>query len=194
MPRPCQNGATCDDLVNAFVCRCPAGYTGVLCMVSELWPRGIPYYMYCAWWVNYDQGENPTTCTVHGECTTVKPVLSDHPMVQEKVVVVDRWSLKQGSSGLPRKQTDFSKLCWRVTSVVHVVRTRLVFATIISHTNLVQAVASCSGSLTTCAVVAVVTVNVGSKQWFFLLLVAKDSENPAVQWCKNPGRWSQVVA
>ena len=28
---------------------------------------------------------------------TVKPALSDHPTVQEKVVVVDRWSLKQGS-------------------------------------------------------------------------------------------------
>ena len=28
---------------------------------------------------------------------TVKPALSDHPTVQEKVVVIDRWSLKQGS-------------------------------------------------------------------------------------------------
>ena len=27
---------------------------------------------------------------------TVKPVLSDHPKVQGKVVVIDRWSLKQG--------------------------------------------------------------------------------------------------
>ena len=27
---------------------------------------------------------------------TVKPVLSDHPTVQGKVVVIDRWSLKQG--------------------------------------------------------------------------------------------------
>ena len=31
-------------------------------------------------------------------CTfgTVKPVLSDHPTVQGKMVVIDRWSLKQG--------------------------------------------------------------------------------------------------
>ena len=29
--------------------------------------------------------------------TTVKPALSDHPTVQEKVVVIDRWSLKQGT-------------------------------------------------------------------------------------------------
>ena len=28
---------------------------------------------------------------------TVKPALSDHPTVQEKVVVIGRWSLKQGS-------------------------------------------------------------------------------------------------
>ena len=27
---------------------------------------------------------------------TVKPVLSDHPTVQGKMVVIDRWSLKQG--------------------------------------------------------------------------------------------------
>ena len=32
-----------------------------------------------------------------GHRYTVKPALSDHPMVQEKVVVIDRWSLKQGS-------------------------------------------------------------------------------------------------
>ena len=31
------------------------------------------------------------------EQDTVKPALSDHPTVQEKVVVIDRWSLKQGS-------------------------------------------------------------------------------------------------
>ena len=34
---------------------------------------------------------------------SVKPVSSDHPTVQGKVVVIDRWSLIQGSL----KQTDF---------------------------------------------------------------------------------------
>ncbi|XP_035827926.1 fibropellin-1-like [Aplysia californica] len=29
--RPCQNGATCHDQVNAFTCTCPAGYTGKTC-------------------------------------------------------------------------------------------------------------------------------------------------------------------
>ena len=28
--------------------------------------------------------------------STVKPVLCDHPTVQGKMVVIDRWSLKQG--------------------------------------------------------------------------------------------------
>ena len=34
-------------------------------------------------------------CQIVSPCT-VKPVLSDHPTVQGKMVVVDRWSLKQG--------------------------------------------------------------------------------------------------
>ena len=28
---PCQNGATCNDLVNAFSCECATGYTGDTC-------------------------------------------------------------------------------------------------------------------------------------------------------------------
>ena len=65
----------------------------------------------------------------------------------------------------------------------------------IIRVNLVQALASCGGFnfwplSQTCAVVAVLTVNVGSKQRFFLLLVAKDRENPAVG-AKNAGRWSR---
>ena len=44
----------------------------------------------------------------------------------------------------------------------------------------------------TCALVALLTVNGGSKERFFLLLVAKDRENPAVD-AKNPGRWSRSV-
>ena len=35
-----------------------------------------------------------TECTV----TTVKPVYNDHPWDQEKVVVVQRWSLFRGSN------------------------------------------------------------------------------------------------
>ena len=41
-----------------------------------------------------------------------------------------------------------------------------------------------------CAVVAVLTVNMGTKQRLSLLLVAKDGENPVVG-AKNAGRWSR---
>ena len=44
----------------------------------------------------------------------------------------------------------------------------------------------------TCAVVVVLRENVGAKQRFFLLLVAKGRENPAVG-AKNPGRWSRYA-
>ena len=71
---------------------------------------------------------------------TVKPALSDHPTVQEKVVVIDRWSLKQGSL----KSGIHSKLCWTLANVVE--RTRTIYVAI-SHVDLVQAVASCGGSL-----------------------------------------------
>ena len=40
------------------------------------------------------------------------------------------------------------------------------------------------------AVVAVLTVNMGTKQRFSLLLVAKDRVNPVVG-AKNAGRWSR---
>ena len=42
----------------------------------------------------------------------------------------------------------------------------------------------------TCAVVAVLTVNMGTKQRFSLLLVAEDRKNPVVG-AKNAGRWSR---
>jgi len=32
---PCQNGGSCIDAVNAYVCRCPAGYSGVNCQLSQ---------------------------------------------------------------------------------------------------------------------------------------------------------------
>ena len=79
-------------------------------------------------------------CVIRSTSNTVKPALSDHPTVQEKVVVIDRWSLKQGSLNSGR----FSMLCWTVANVV--VRMRTINATI-SHVDLVEAVASCGGSL-----------------------------------------------
>ena len=42
----------------------------------------------------------------------------------------------------------------------------------------------------TCAVVAVLTENMGTKQHFSLLLVAEDRGNPVVG-AKNAGRWSR---
>ena len=28
---PCQNGGTCEDAVNSFICECPSGYSGATC-------------------------------------------------------------------------------------------------------------------------------------------------------------------
>ena len=62
------------------------------------------------------------------------------------------------------------------------------------HVHRVQAVASCDSQFSqTCAVVAVLTVNMGKKQRLSLLLVAKDRENPVVG-AKNASRVRQVVA
>ena len=70
------------------------------------------------------------------------------------------------------------------------VRTRSIYAMNI-HVNLVQAVASCGGFLANLpAVVAVLTVIMGTKQRFSLLLDAKDRKNP-VAGAKNAGRWSR---
>ena len=62
----------------------------------------------------------------------------DHPTVQEKMVIIDRWSRKQGSP-----KYDFPKL-FRTVAIV-VVWTRSVHATQ-SHIDLLQAVASRDGS------------------------------------------------
>ena len=50
--------------------------------------------------------------------------------------------------------------------------------------------ASCGGFLANLRCGGGVTVNVGTKQRFSLLLVAKDRENPVVG-AKNAGRWSR---
>ena len=69
------------------------------------------------------------------------------------------------------------------------VRTRSIYAMII-HVNLVQAVAACGGFLANLRCGGGFTVNVGTKQRFSLLLVAKDRENPVVG-AKNAGCWSR---
>ena len=33
---PCQNGATCTDVVNGYTCLCKAGYTGTSCQTGVL--------------------------------------------------------------------------------------------------------------------------------------------------------------
>ena len=58
--------------------------------------------------------------------------------MQEKLVVLDMWSLEEGSP----KHTNFPKLCWGVAIVVE--RTRKVYKTT-SHVDLVQAVVSLGG-------------------------------------------------
>ena len=116
---------------------------------------------------------------------TVKPALSNHPTVQEKVVVIDRWSLKQGSLNSGR----FSKLCWTVANVV--VRMRTINATI-SHVDRVQAVApaSCGGSLANLRCGGCFKRECGVKARIFLAFGGR--ENPAVG-AKNPGRWSRYA-
>ena len=36
-PKPCQNGGSCTDLVNAYQCTCAAGYTGGDCETGRQW-------------------------------------------------------------------------------------------------------------------------------------------------------------
>ena len=113
---------------------------------------------------------------------TVKPVFSDHPTVQGKVVVVDRWSLKQG---FPETDRFFEALlnsyehcgthAFDLRNDTSIWCKRWPHAIVFTQT---------------CAVVAVLTVNMGTKQRLSLLLVAKDRENPVVG-AKNAGRWSR---
>ena len=39
-PAPCQNGGTCDDAVNAFLCTCDEGFAGNDCSVGKI--KGNP--------------------------------------------------------------------------------------------------------------------------------------------------------
>ena len=32
---PCENGGTCEDIVNGYQCQCVDGYTGTHCQISE---------------------------------------------------------------------------------------------------------------------------------------------------------------
>ena len=57
------------------------------------------------------------------QASTVKPVLSDHPTVQGKMVVIDRWSLEQG---FPETDSFLEALLNSCRNVV--VRTRSIYA------------------------------------------------------------------
>ena len=97
---------------------------------------------------------------------TVKPALSDHPTVQEKVVVIDRWSLKQGSLNSGR----FSEVLFNIGELrgTHAYDLR----------NDKSHRPGASGDLVwwfSCKLALwrlFFKENVGSKQRFFLLLVA----------------------
>ena len=34
---PCLNNGACNDLINAFSCTCPPGYTGTICDIGKAW-------------------------------------------------------------------------------------------------------------------------------------------------------------
>ena len=104
--------------------------------------------------------------------------------MQGEVVVIDRWSLKQG---FPETDRFFEALLNSYERCgTHAFDLR--------NDNSRQSGASGGPHAIvfseTCAVVAVLTVNMGTKQRFSLLLVAKDRENPVVG-AKNAGRWSR---
>ena len=111
---------------------------------------------------------------------------SDHPTVQGKVVAIDRWFLKQGFPETDRLFEALLNSCERCGTHPCTFDLR--------NDNSRQS--GESGGLMRwfsrkpAAVVAVLTVNMGAKQRFSLLLVAKDRENP-VGGAKNAGRWSR---
>ena len=96
---------------------------------------------------------------------TVKPALSDHPTVQEKVVVIDRWSLKQGSLNSGQFFEALLNIGERRGTHAYDLRndkSRRPGTPVPREVVFSQ----------TCAVVVVFKENLGSKQRFFLLLVA----------------------
>ena len=103
--------------------------------------------------------------------------------MQGKLVVIDRWSLKQG---FPETDRFFKAL---LSSYERCGRTRLINAMTI-HVMWCKRWPHAVVFSQTCAVVAVLTVNMGTKQRFSLLLVAEDRETPVVG-AKNGGRWSR---
>ena len=38
---PCENGATCEDVVDGYICHCADGYEGVHCELGTLWQRSL---------------------------------------------------------------------------------------------------------------------------------------------------------
>ena len=104
--------------------------------------------------------------------------------MQGKVVVIDRWSLKQGFHETDRyfeALLNSSEGCG-----THRIRSAQLQFTSIWCKRWPHAVVFSQ----ICAVVAVLTANMGTKQRFSLVLVAKDRENPVVG-AKNAGRWSR---
>ena len=104
--------------------------------------------------------------------------------MQGKIVVIDRWSLKQGFPETDRFFEALLNSCEPCGTHTFDLR----------NDNTRQSGESGGRirwfSRKPAAVVAVLTVNMGTKQRFSLLLVAKDRENPVVG-AKNAGRWSR---
>ena len=43
----CKNGATCEDLINGFKCRCPAGFSGTNCEIGMYHYMLSRIFLYC---------------------------------------------------------------------------------------------------------------------------------------------------
>ena len=126
---------------------------------------------------------------------TVKPVLSDHPTVHGKMVVIDRWSLKQGLPETDRFCEALLNSCERCGTHTFDLR-----STCKPYDSSRQSGASGGliiggGFLANLRCGGFFDSKMGTKQHFSLLLVAKDREN-AGRWCKKCrslvalGRWS----
>ena len=163
---PCSNGGRC---TKPNTCSCQSGYNGMGCQAGELEHNACP------------KCRNPHT---------VKPTLSDHPTVQEKEVVIDRWTR------FPEFRPIFRSFVerWTVSSVVE--RTRTIYATI-SHLDLVQAVASCGGSLANLRCGGCFKRECGIKARIFLSF-GRLKQGKSSHWCKKSGslvvlcRWSPI--